>query len=247
MRHLPGVIELGWDTYLGQTDTLVPLHMLGRYPVRVQEVLYEATQAFETVLVNTGYENPCDWIGSYNKRPIVGTDFWSKHSYGIAIDLDYGGGDDHPFIDHNPHVHRQIVPGDPGFGVDWQILEHQVRAVEAILNLDGHQIWRWLGWTIGDTMHFEAIVAPNACQVDWSTVTMPPEEEASMYAAYVEGLVTGWAEDPAKTRREFQRLADLDPPVLDGSVDYWVTLLAAPDNEEWLGFYARTQLASWGR
>ena len=65
------------------------------------------------------------------------------------------------------------------------------------------------------------------------------------YETFVEGIVTAWAEDPIKTRREFDRLDQAG--ILDGSVDYWIALLQAPGNPEWLGFYARTELASWGR
>jgi hypothetical protein len=154
--------------------------MLGRRWVKVQDILEDATVAMEQALINTGYENPCDYIGSYMQRPIAGTGYWSTHSYGIAIDLDYGGdtdGDGDPTIDSNPHVHRKIEQGDPGFGVEWQILEHQVRAIEAIKNHDGDRLWRWLGWSIGDTMHFQIDVAPQFVQVDWSTVAQPQEDD----------------------------------------------------------------------
>ena len=166
--HEPRMAALGWIPYLGQTDSLVSKRILGRYPVKIQEVAEDALDAFEQALIATGYENPCDWTGSYMKRLIAGTDMWSTHAYGTAIDLDYGGGVDEPFIDRNPHIHRPIQPSD--FGVECQLLEHQVRAVEAIKNLDGRSMWRWLGWSIGDTMHFQLDVSPNMCQVDWSTV-----------------------------------------------------------------------------
>ena len=82
---------LGWIPYLGQTDSLVSKRILGRYPVKIQEVAEGALDAFEQALIATGYENPCDWTGSYMKRVIAGTDMWSTHAYGTAIDLDYGG------------------------------------------------------------------------------------------------------------------------------------------------------------
>lgn len=165
---------LGWDEYIGKTDTLVSKTLLGRYPVKVQNVLNDAIEAMEQVLIATGYENPCDYIGSYYDRNISGTNICSRHADGSAIDLDYGGDNpdspDHPLVDNNPHIHRRIVPGDPGFGTEWQILEHQVRAIEAIKNVHGEQVWLWLGWSIGDTMHWQANVRPERCQVDWRTV-----------------------------------------------------------------------------
>jgi len=70
-------------------------------------------------------------------------------------------------------------------------------------------------------------------------------DHAVTYEEFVEGIVTGWAEDSTKTRTEFDRLKALG--ILGGSIDYWIGLLDAPANPEWLGFYARTSLASWGR
>lgn len=162
--HLSQVVELGWAPYLGKTDTLVSVTMLGRYPVKAQDFWVPAVAAMERVLIAGGYENPCDWIGSYKKRVIAGTDIWSFHSYGGAVDLDYGGdvdGDGDPTIDRNPHVHRRITRGDPGFSVEWQLTEAQVDAVEKIKTVNGKTVWRWLGWSIGDTMHFEPACTPD--------------------------------------------------------------------------------------
>ncbi len=156
-QHLPSVIELGWEPYWGKSNTLVSVEILGRFP-KVQDFWIPAAEAFNQVLIRTNYENPCDWIGSYRIKPIVGTRFWSWHCY-TAFDLDYGGDNpdspDHPGIDKNPHIHRQIVRNDPGFGVEWQISELQVDAIEAIRTNNGKRVWRWLGWSIGDTMHFQ--------------------------------------------------------------------------------------------
>lgn len=165
MQHLPSVKRLGWVPYLGAAAMLESVTLLGRYPVKVQPFWVPAVRAMEAALIDTEYENPCDWIGSYKKRAIAGTDYWSWHSYGGAIDLDYGGDNpdspDHPLIDKNPHLHRRIYPGDPGFGVEFQLLEHQVRAIESIRTGNGKRVWRWLGWSIGDTMHFEPNCTPN--------------------------------------------------------------------------------------
>lgn len=220
MRHLPRVVEMGWDTYLGQSDTLVPLTVLGRYPVRVQEVVVDATQAFEQALINTGYENPCDWTGSYLVRPIAGTDIWSMHSYGIAIDLDYGGGDGNG-TDNNPHIHRRIRPGDPSFGVEWQLLEHQVEAVENIRNSDGDQMWRWLGWPIGDTMHFEMAVGPQFTTVDWSTVAgHEPPEDTMDYETFRTAEFDLWTDENIVEAYDAGMFQD---PNRAAFIDYWIT------------------------
>lgn len=160
MAELASVKRLGWSPYLGKTSTLKYVDLLGRN-VRAQDFWVPAVEAMNEVLVATGYENPCDWTGSYNKRYISGTTIWSWHSYGGAIDLDYGGDNpdspDHPLVDNNPHLHRPIPWGDPGFGTEFQLLEHQVKAVLALRTNNGKPLWRWLGTSIGDTMHFEPL------------------------------------------------------------------------------------------
>jgi hypothetical protein len=136
-------------------------------------------------LIASGYENPMDWTGSYNKRKIAGSEKWSWHSYGGAIDLDYGGDNpdspDHPGSDKNPHLYTRIYPG---FGTDprFQITEAQVNAVTAIRTNNGKKVWRWLGWAIGDTMHFEPLCTPDDARtgIDPTTVYTGQEEEEDM-------------------------------------------------------------------
>ena len=251
--------RLGWTLQPTSTD-LSRLTFLGRYPIRVRPELADATAAVEEALIASGYENPCDYVGSWMYRAITGTGgLASAHAYAVAIDIDYGGdtdGDGDPTIDRNPHIHRPIVPGDPGFGVEWQILEHQVEKIEAIRNVDGDQIWRWLGWAIGDTMHIDVLVGPAACTVDWSTVYTGQEDDMISWYDWVQGYVEGLAEDPAKTEQEFHRLNTvpagdggyiLEPADTPSTVAYWVDMLNDPANPEWRGFLARTSLSTWGR
>ncbi|MFC1740181.1 hypothetical protein ACFL0N_01720 [Pseudomonadota bacterium] len=218
--------------------------ILGRRP-RIQSILVDAARALNDALVNTGYENPCDYIGSYLKRTIAGTDIWSTHSYGIAFDIDYGGDNpdspDHPGIDNNPHLHDPIERGDPRFGVEFQLLEHQVNAVEAIKNLDGDQMWRWLGWPIGDTMHFQINIAPQFATVDWTTVA-GHEPEEPMTAAFAE-WVEGWVEGLDAEHVTMLHTAG----IIRGNLDYWLGLLNIPDHEAWLYFYTRAQASTWAK
>ncbi len=176
MRHPSTVTRYGWERWLGHRHAMVLVEVLGRSYVVVAHPLKEGTQALDTVLKATGYENPCDWIGSYNKRPIAGTEVWSTHSYGIALDIDYGGDNpdspDHPGIDKNPHTYRAVTMNDSRWGVKWQITKAQVLAVEAIRTNNGKAVWRWLGWSIGDTMHFQVSCTEADLEtgIDWSTV-----------------------------------------------------------------------------
>lgn len=172
-RHHSNAIENGWTGRLGDSTRLRYVDLLGRRP-RVQVEMVEAVAALDAALSATGYENPCDYIGSYSYRTIAGLDVWSEHAYGIALDIDYGGDNpaspDHPGIDKNPHLHRRIEPGDPAFGRDMQFTERDIEAIEAIENIHGEQVWSWLGWSIGDTMHVAIALPPEALQVDWTTV-----------------------------------------------------------------------------
>lgn len=181
MAELASVRRLGWSAYRGHSEGLVWIPLLGR-GVRVQDFWVPAVRAMNAALKAAGYEDPCDWTGSYANRKISGSDKWSWHAYGGAIDLDYGGDNpaspDHPGIDRNPHLRTRIYPG---FGTDrrFQITEAQVLAVLAIRTRNGKRVWRWLGYPIGDTMHFEPNCSPAdiATGIDTETVASGQEEE----------------------------------------------------------------------
>jgi len=196
-RPHPYFENLGWEIQYSDT-ALLRMQVLGRYPVKIRPEYEEALRAWQQVLILHNYENPCDYIGSYMLRDIAGTGgMASGHAYGVCIDFDYGGdtdGDGDPTIDKNPHLHRRLFPGDRAFGVECQILEAQVRALEAIRTVDGRQVWTWrIGWGLGDTMHWEPAQGPDIGAIDWDTVQGPepaePEEEnmpdLETFVAYV--------------------------------------------------------------
>jgi len=225
------VLALEWDEYYADDSNLVSLTLLGRYPVKVQDFWVPAVEAMEHQLVATGYENPCDWNGSYMVRTIFGSVYASWHSYGGAIDLDYGGdvdGDGDPTIDKNPHLHDPIFPGDPRFGVEFQLLEHQVHAIEAIRTVNGKRVWRWLGWAIGDTMHFEPACSPAdiATGVDPSSLIGAEMNCPWTLLATDDNLGEPWRTDY--------------PPCFD----HWYT--AASDGPEWGHDTGVCSVPSWG-
>ena len=197
MAELATVRRHGWSHYLGHTGGMVWVDLLGR-GVRVQDFWVPAVKAMRQALIATGYENPCDWTGSYNKRYIGGTSIWSWHSYGGAIDLDYGGDNpdspDHPGTDRNPHLKTRIYPG---FGNDprFQITEAQVVAVTNIRTNNGKRVWRWLGWAIGDTMHFEPNCTPAdiATGIDMTTVATGTEEDDDDMTEFALAIFARWS------------------------------------------------------
>lgn len=121
----------------------------------------DAYAALEMVFRATSYTPKSRW--AYNFRGIGGTvctcseyGRCSLHSNGIAVDND-------PRL--NPYV---------GGEFDWDktaFTRVQIDAVYAILNTYGERMWDWGGyWTRHDYMHFELGVAPDRCEVDWTTV-----------------------------------------------------------------------------
>lgn len=222
----------------------------------------------ERALDDTDYENPCDWIGIHKYRVVAGTNQLSRHSYtpGIAFDLDYGGdtdGDGDPTIDRNPHLHRKIVESD--YGNTIQLLRHQVDAVLSIRTVSGAQALRWLGDRNGDSMHFDTICSP----LDIASGIVPYERGADTVPTW---KIHAYARDPLGTWNRFARLFNernliVDPDNYRDMPDaliafdavresdaaetsatlYWFDKLDNPEDPEWSGFLARTELETWAR
>ncbi len=118
----------------------------------VPEPAVDAYKAFERALRSAGYQPGSQW--AYNCRKIAGTNSFSLHSAGIAIDID---------PEQNPYSH-----GNPFSG---KIKEHHVNAVLAIKNSQGQSVWSWGGsWSKPDRMHFQLDQGPSLVDVDWATV-----------------------------------------------------------------------------
>lgn len=129
---------------------------------------YDGFKALEKTLIATGYTNVQSvWVPRSCPTGISGQTCLSTgtncslHNYGIAVDID-------PFGYGNPHFQRKY--GDRWDFSDCKFTKAQVDAVEAIKNVHGEQFFRWLGWAIGDTMHFELQVHPTRTAVNWDTV-----------------------------------------------------------------------------
>ena len=166
----------------------VQLDLNGRFPVRVQPELETAALWLSDAIVGAGYRSPMGATGSYHCRRISGSNTWSLHAYAVAIDWDYG---------ENPYDRNGAKPR-PGFGTDPRFLltEAQVNAVEAIKNDRGESIWRWLGWTIADFMHFQVDVPPDRCAPAGTQPIPPPTNGANVYLPLTYGM--GFAANPAR-------------------------------------------------
>lgn len=141
-----------WAQYRCDPNRLEPIELFGSNAGRVPPETMEAYQALEQVLTATGYEPSSVW--TYNCRKIAGTNSWSLHSYGLAVDIDPAS---------NPYSR-----GDQFVG---KFKPEHILPIEAIRNTTGGQIWFWGGrWSRPDRMHFQINQHPNNCEVDWATV-----------------------------------------------------------------------------
>ena len=197
---LTSAVRQAWAPYRCRVGAVLdPRWTQGRKPIYLRPQVHQAGVAFFAALLNSGYVLQADWpnsgyIGSYRRCPsgIAGHEcesngkWCSLHNYCLAIDLEY---------DLNPHLH--VKRADP----DWlfarcKLSRVNVVAVESIKTTRGSQVWKWLGWSIGDTMHFQINVKPDDVEIDWSTVLgwdgEPPdgEEEEKMFVQYRDGFGT---------------------------------------------------------
>lgn len=159
-------VRTWWAAYrckVGEATTI-----LG-FAVRLREQAHDAGRALEYALAANGYTP--EVVGSHRWCPtgIAGKTCQtsgyncSLHNYSLALDFD-------PFKFGNPHFMKRY--GDGWNFSDCKFTLAQVRAVEAIRTTNGKQVWKWLGWAIGDTMHFEITVSISdlATGIDWTTV-----------------------------------------------------------------------------
>jgi hypothetical protein len=75
----------------------------------------------------------------------------SLHNYGLAIDID---------PKKNQYFKGEKFGVDKDFS-DIKFTRAQVEAVEGIKTVGGVQVFKWLGWSIADTMHFEITCRPE--------------------------------------------------------------------------------------
>ncbi len=168
----------------------IDVTFMGRSPVRIQPEMVNAVKALENAFLTNGYQLPIGVTGSYACRKIGGSETWSLHAIPIAIDVDYA---------NNPYLRGD--PVERGFGTDTRFLitEEQVDAVEAIVNEDGDSIWKWLGWSLGDTMHFEIDVPPEKCEpVALDPIACIPDWAKSYWQPYVDAVWPGGAPQPCE-------------------------------------------------
>lgn len=160
-----------WYLYRCSYGNQVPSGFFGRAPVYAQNP--DHVVALESAHLAAGYVPTVGgYIGSRRSCPKgiggkvcqnSGKDC-SLHNYGIAWDIEYN---------HNPHFKRRLTKT-----ALWKLYRGGwtkynpdiVASILGVKNTHGEPLFRWLGYAIGDTMHWQINVPPSRQEVDWSTV-----------------------------------------------------------------------------
>jgi len=161
-----------WHLYRCSYGT--PTTMFGRSPVWAQNPDHVA--ALEAAHLAAGYVPTVGgYIGSKRRCPngIGGRicqdngDGCSTHNYGIGWDVEYN---------LNPNLKRRIRPDELQRLYEQGVTKYSPAIVDVILaveNTDGERLFTWLGYTIGDLMHWQLNVPPERQTVDWGTIMEP--------------------------------------------------------------------------
>lgn len=135
-------LRVAWGPPCSGTKVTVTLN--GSGVVHVRAAIVDAVRALNAVLVRWGYRTRRADTGAYNCRHIAGTNRYSLHAYGIALDINWQS---------NP-MRRPLTTDMPA---------GMVAEIEAIRTNSGAQVWRWGGrFSTPDAMHFEIACAPSA-------------------------------------------------------------------------------------
>lgn len=233
----------------------IPITLFGRNTGYCARPAHTPFLALEQTIEAHGYHNVSSvWIPRNCPAGIGGRicqpdgSGCTLHNYCVAVDIDpFGHGNDY-FRD----TAGRSIPYAAGrwdFD-DIKLTRSQVEAAERILNTVGEQMFRWLGWPIGDTMHFEFQVPPSRTQIDWDTV---PEGEVDMAlkngdkgnaVRWYQKAILGWnpaalpewgadsdfGDETEEWVRRYQKAAELEETGQIGSVTDTLLARYHPDN-----------------
>lgn len=183
-----------WSLYRCSPGIKTEAGFFGRTPVWCQN--RDHPKALEQAHLAAGYvPTPGGYIGSKRRCPkgIGGKKCESSgkncslHNYCIAWDVEYN---------YNPHFRRRLTKralwklyraGKTKYNPDI------VASILKVKNTHGETLFRYLGYAIGDTMHWQLNVPPSRQTVDWTTVGdgVPPSQEVDdMFCKYRDGFGT---------------------------------------------------------
>lgn len=145
------------------TGHYVPRTLVPGVKVEVDARAVEAVSALGTVMLSHNYHVRQSDTGAFNCRKIAGSNNFSLHAYGIAVDVNWST---------NPLRTDKLVT---------DMSKTMIADIRAVRTKGGHEVWRWGGdWdanpatphTKYDAMHFEVVASPAelALGIDWNTV-----------------------------------------------------------------------------
>ena len=220
-------VRTWWAAYRCTPGVRVPTGFFGRHPVyAANQDGITATQVLEQGHIESGYVPTAGgYIGSKRQCPAgiggktcqeSGADC-SIHNYCMAWDIEY---------QYNLYIRTSVEPED--FSEDWfpavcKYTLSEVRAIEGIKNTTGEQMFRWLGWAIGDFMHWQINVPPTRMTVDWNTVPNQDVEEGDMEQFY-QDMLDQWSAEDLDTMKT--------AGFWDGNTDYYKGESASPHPDD---------------
>lgn len=173
-------VRAAWEEYWCQRGQVVTT-FFDREPVwAANQDVANLWAEIESRLLGSGYvPTPGGYIGSFRWCPVGiggktckpnGTNC-SLHNYSLALDVEY---------QYNFHIHSRVTLED--FEEDWwtsvcKFTPENIAAVESIRNTYGEQMIRWLGWSIGDTMHLQVNVPPDRMTIAGEDMIEKIEDE----------------------------------------------------------------------
>ena len=177
-------LRQAWASYRCNEAEMVPLQFLGRR-TKVNRLTVDAFRALSQALESTGYR--ASSAGCFVCRKIRGSENWSLHAYGLAMDIDPGC---------NPHrvgytssarlsdaASQDARCADVRANrADTNFTPEQIAAAESIRTVDGLRVFTWAGhWRRSpDAMHFQIDVTP--AELSRGLATGGAREETSFAA-----------------------------------------------------------------
>jgi hypothetical protein len=134
-----------WSHALGNQDDLIIMNFNGEGRARINKEVLPAFTLLNMCLKDDDYITQRKTTGGFNYRKIAGSDRYSCHAYGLAVDINW-----------------QLNPVTRDGSIKTNFLDSTINNILNIKTQDGLPIFRWGGNynSYKDPMHFEIYVTP---------------------------------------------------------------------------------------
>lgn len=135
-----------WKHALGNTEDLIIMNFNGTGRARINKDVLSAFTLLNMCLKDDNYITQKKTTGGFNYRKIAGSDRYSCHAYGLAVDINW-----------------QLNPVTRDGSIKTNFKESTINKILNIKTQDGLPIFRWGGNynSYKDPMHFEIFVTPE--------------------------------------------------------------------------------------